>query len=128
MGVKENLILKVANKDVQSRSQLEQYRQVLIEMRKKYFTQKEMAELLNSEGIQITQQSISLYLKKFPITKVELSGAGICEKNKNKKGRKAKGKKREIVEDQIDLKEWKDQKSSMQKEKQKVLFDLNKPF
>ena len=52
---------------------LEQYRHLLIEMVKRYFTQEEMAEMLSKINVKISQQSISNYLLKVPITREELN-------------------------------------------------------
>ena len=85
-----------------------------------------MADLLNSEGIKITQQAISLYLRKYPILKSELNGKSILIKKQ--KNREAKLAKKEVIKEKVNLNAWKEQKNTIKKEDQKVLFDLNKPF
>ena len=67
-----------------------------------------MAEILNKGGIKITQQAISKYLKKRPITMEELNG-------KNESG-------------SVNLNQWKNQKTSKKKKEKKVFFNLDKPF
>ena len=74
MDSQEKILLEIQAIDKHHGSVLEQYRQALLEMTKKYFSQKEMAEMLNKGGVKITQQAISKYLKKRPITVAELNG------------------------------------------------------
>ena len=108
MDSQEKIILEIQAVDKRHGSVLEQYRQALIEMTKKYFTQKEMAEMLNKGGVKITRQGISKYLRKKPITMEELNG-------KNESG-------------SVNLNQWKKQKTSKKKKEKKVFFNLDKPF
>ena len=108
MDSQEKMILEIQAVDKRYGSVLEQYRQALIEMTKKYFTQKEMAEMLNKGGVKITRQGISKYLRKKPITMEELNG-------KNESG-------------SVNLNQWKKQKTSKKKKEKKVFFNLDKPF
>ena len=105
MDSQEKILLEIQAIDKHHGSVLEQYRQALLEMTKKYFSQKEMAEILNKGGIKITQQAISKYLKKRPITMEELN-----DKN-------------------VNLNQWKKQKTvKKSRSKKPVFFDISKPF
>ncbi len=108
MDSQEKILLEIQAIDKHHGSVLEQYRQALLEMTKKYFSQKEMAETLNKGGVKITQQAISKYLKKRPITVAELNG-------NNDSG-------------SVNLNQWKKQKTSKKKKEKKVIFNLDKPF
>ena len=109
MDSQEKILLEIQAIDKHHGSVLEQYRQALLEMTKKYFSQKEMAEILNKGGIKITQQAISKYLKKRPITMEELNG-------NNESG-------------SVNLNQWKKQKTVKKaKSKKPFFFDISKPF
>ena len=104
MDSQEKILSKIQSEEKQHGSILEQYRQALIEMTRKYFSQKEMAEMLNRGGVKITQQAISKYLNKRPITVAELNG------------------------DTPNFNHWKEVKKSKNKKPKRVIFDLDKPF
>ena len=72
-NLQEKLLLAIQADEKQRGSVLEQYRQALIEMKRKYFSHREMAEMLNKGGVKISRQSISNYLQKKPISKTELN-------------------------------------------------------
>jgi len=109
MDSQEKIISEIQSVDKRHGSVLEQYRQALIEMTKKYFTQKEMAKMLNKGGVKITRQGISKYLIKKPITMEELNG-------NNESG-------------SVNLNQWKKQKTVKKtKSKKPVFFDISKPF
>lgn len=128
MDIKEKLLLKIEKKEMHYRSKLHQFRGVLVEMKKKYLTQKEIAEMLNDSGVPITQQAISQYLTKHPITKNELKEKAVIENIIKDKCSNKKGGKKNIINQKIDLQEWAEgNKENIESEKE-VLFDLNKPF
>ena len=104
MDLKKKLILEIKSDKKQRGSVLEQYRSELIEMKRRYFSQREMAEKMNKVGIKISRQAITNYLSKRPITIAELN-----DKN-------------------VNLNQWKKQKTSKKKKFKKVFFDLDKPF
>ncbi len=109
MDSQEKILLEIQSKEKHHGSVLEQYRQALIEMTKKYFTQKEMAKMLNKGGIKITQQAVSNYLRKMPITMEELNG--------------------KTESDSVNLNKWKEQKPVRKsRSKKPVIFDLTKAF
>ncbi len=108
MDLKKKLILEIKSDKKQRGSVLEQYRPELIEMKRRYFSQREMAEKMNKVGIKISRQAITNYLRKRPITMEELNG-------NNESG-------------SVNLNQWKEQKASKKKKVQKVIFDLNEPF
>ena len=108
MDLKKKLILEIKSDKKQRGSVLEQYRPELIEMKRRYFSQREMAEKMNKVGIKISRQAITNYLRKIPITTEELNG-----KNES---------------NSVNLNKWKEQKASKKKKVKKVIFDLNEPF
>ena len=63
MDLKKKLILEIKSDKKQRGSVLEQYRQELIEMKRRYFSQREMAEKMNKVGIKISRQAITNYLR-----------------------------------------------------------------
>ena len=71
--LQEELLLEIQSTVKHRGGILGQYRHLLIEMVKRYFTQEEMAEMLSKINVEISQQSISNYLLKVPITKDELN-------------------------------------------------------
>ena len=105
MDSQEKILLAIKADEKQRGSVLEQYRQALIEMEKRYFSQREMAEMLNQGGVKISQQAVSNYLRKRPITMEELN-----DKN-------------------VNLNQWKKQKTvKKSRSKKPVFFDISKPF
>ena len=109
MDSQEKILLAIKADEKQRGSVLEQYRQALIEMKKRYFSQREMAEMLNQGGVKISQQAVSNYLRKRPITMEELNG-------NNESG-------------SVNLNQWKKQKSvKKSRSKKPVFFDISKPF
>ncbi len=104
MDLKKKLILEIKSDKKQRGSVLEQYRPELIEMKRRYFSQREMAEKMNKVGIKISRQAITNYLNKRPITVAELNG------------------------DNPNFNYWKEHKKSKKKKPKKVFFDLDKPF
>ena len=108
MDSQEKILLAIKADKKQRGSVLEQYRQALIEMKRRYFSQREMAEMLNKGGVKISQQAVSNYLRTRPITMEELNG-------KNESG-------------SVNLNQWKKQKTSKKKKEKKVFFNLDKPF
>ena len=108
MDSQKKILLEIQSKKKYRGGILGQYRRLLIEMTKKYFTHKEMAETLTKGGIKISRQSVSDYLMKIPITMEELNG-------KNESG-------------SVNLNQWKKQKTSKKKKEKKVFFNLDKPF
>jgi len=108
MDLKKKLILEIKSDKKQRGSVLEQYRPELIEMKRRYFSQREMAEKMNKVGIKISRQAITNYFRKRPITTEELNG-----KNES---------------NSVNLNKWKEQKASKKKKVKKVIFDLNEPF
>ena len=108
MDLQKKLILEIKSDKKQRGSVLEQYRPELIEMKRRYFSQREMAEKMNKVGIKISRQAITNYLRKRPITMEELN-----EGNES---------------NSVNLNQWKEQKASKKKKVQKVIFDLNEPF
>jgi len=108
MDSQEKILLAIKADNKQRGSVLEQYRQALIEMKRRYFSQREMAEMLNKGGVKISQQAVSNYLRKRPITTEELN-----EGNES---------------NSVNLNQWKEQKASKKKKVKKVIFDLNEPF
>ena len=89
------------------RGKLDDYREVLAEMGKRYFTQQQMAAVFCNAGIQISQQAISSYLKKYPLSTLELKDSvkTYPAPQKSKTGGK-----------------------SQTQNHGKIIFDLNKPF
>lgn len=109
MDSQEKIISEIQSKKKHLGGVLGEYRHLLIEMTKKYFTQKEMAEALGRIGVKISRQSISDYLIKIPITMEELNG-------NNESG-------------SVNLHQWKKQKTVKKaKSKKPVFFDISKPF
>jgi arginine repressor len=109
MDSQKKILLEIQSKKKHRGGMLGQYRHLLIEMTKKYFTHKEMAETLNKGGIKISRQSVSDYLMKMPITREELNG-----KNES---------------DGIDLNQWKNKRPAKKsRSKKPVFFDISKPF
>jgi hypothetical protein len=109
MDLKKKLILEIKSDKKQRGSVLEQYRPELIEMKRRYFSQREMAEKMNKVGIKISRQAITNYFRKRPITMEELNG-------KNESG-------------SVNLNQWKKQKTVKKtKSKKPVFFDISKPF
>ena len=108
MDLQKKLISEIKSDTKQRGSVLEQYRPELIEMKRRYFSQREMAEKMNKVGIKISRQAITNYLRKIPITTEELNG-----KNES---------------NSVNLNKWKEQKASKKKKVKKVIFDLNEPF
>ena len=108
MDSQEKILLAIKADKKQRGSVLEQYRQAVTEMKRRYFSQREMAEMLNQGGVKISQQAVSNYLRKRPITMEELNG-------KNESG-------------SVNLNQWKKQKKSKKKKEKKVIFNLDKPF
>ena len=108
MDSQKKILSEIQSKKKHRGGMLGQHRHLLIEMTKKYFTQKEMAEMLKKIGAKISRQSISDYLIKMPITMEELNG-------KNESG-------------SVNLNQWKNQKTSKKKKEKKVFFNLDKPF
>ena len=109
MDLKKKLILEIKSDKKQRGSVLEQYRPELIEMKRRYFSQREMAEKMNKVGIKISRQAITNYLRKRPITMEELNG-----KNESSS---------------VNLNQWKKQKTVKKaKSKKPVFFDISKPF
>ncbi len=108
MDSQEKILLAIKADKKQRGSVLEQYRQALTEMKRRYFSQREMAEMLNQGGVKISQQAVSNYLRKKPITMDELNGS-------NESG-------------SVNLNQWKKQKTSKKKKEKKVFFNLDKPF
>ena len=108
MDSQKKILSEIQSKKKHLGGMLGQYRHLLVEMTKGYFTQKEMVETLDKIGVKITQQSISDYLIKMPITMEELNG-------KNESG-------------SVNLNQWKNQKTSKKKKEKKVFFNLDKPF
>ena len=104
MDLKKKLILEIKSDKKQRGSVLEQYRPELIEMKRRYFSQREMAEKMNKVGIKISRQAITNYFNKRPITVAELNG------------------------DTPNLNRWKNVRQSKKKKPKKVFFDLSKPF
>ena len=111
MDLKKKLILEIKSDKKQRGSVLEQYRPELIEMKRRYFSQREMAEKMNKVGIKISRQAITNYFRKRPITMEELNGKTESSSKENN----------------TNLNKWKEQKVVKKKEK-KVVFNLNKPF
>ena len=109
MDSQEKILLAIKADKKQRGSVLEQYRQALTEMKRRYFSQREMAEMLNQGGVKISQQAVSNYLRKMPIIMEELNG-------KNESG-------------SVNLNQWKKQKTVKKtKSKKPVFFDISKPF
>jgi len=109
MDSQKKILLEIKSKKKHRGGMLGQYRHLLIEMTRGYFSQKEMVETLGKIGVKITQQSISDYLIKMPITMEELNG-------KNESG-------------SVNLNQWKKQKTVKKaKSKKPVFFDINKAF
>ena len=109
MDLKKKLILEIESDKKQRGSVLEQYRSQLIEMKRRYFSQREMAEKMNKVGIKISRQAITNYFRKRPITMEELN-------DKNESG-------------SVDLNQWKKQKTvKKSRSKKPVFFDISKPF
>ena len=73
MDSQEKILLAIQTDKKRRGSVLKQYRQALIEMKRRYFSQREMAEMLNQGGVKISQQAVSNYLRKRPITMEELN-------------------------------------------------------
>ena len=72
-NLQEKLFLAIQADTKQRGSVLEQYRQALIEMKRKNFSHREMAEMLNKGGVKISQQGISNYLRKRPLSTDEFN-------------------------------------------------------
>ncbi len=72
-NLQEKLFLAIQADKKQRGSVLEQYRQALIEMKKKCFSHREMAEKMNKVGIKISRQAITNYLRKRPISTEEFN-------------------------------------------------------
>jgi len=109
MNSEKKIISEIQSKKKHLGGILGQYRHLLIEMKRRYFTQKEMVEMLDKMGVKITQQSVSDYLIKMPITREELNG-----KNES---------------DSVDLNQWKNKRPAKKsRSKKPVFFDISKPF
>ncbi len=81
-------------------------------MKRRYFSQREMAEKMNKVGIKISRQAITNYFRKRPITMEELNGKTESSSKENN----------------TNLNKWKEHKKSKKKKPKKVFFDLDKPF
>ena len=113
MDLKKKLILEIKSDKKQRGSVLEQYRSELIEMKRRYFSQREMAEKMNKVGIKICRQAITNYFRKKPITTEELNGITDSPSKENN----------------TNLKKWKEQKTVKKtRSKKPVFFDISKPF
>jgi archaellum biogenesis ATPase FlaH len=109
MDSQKKILSEIQSKKKHRGGMLGQHRHLLIEMTKKYFTQKEMAEMMKKVGVKISRQSISDYLIKMPITMEELNG-----KNESSS---------------VNLNQWKKQKTvKKSRSKKPVFFDISKPF
>lgn len=69
----EKLLLEIQSTVKHRGGILGQYRHLLIEMVKRYFTHGDMVEMLSKINVKISRQSISSYLLKVPITRDELN-------------------------------------------------------
>ncbi len=107
IDIKTEMLEKVHSMKGDRRGILDDYRDVLVEMKKRYFTQQQMATVFCNAGIQISQQAISAYLKKHPLDNQEL----------NNSARNAPSSKQSQTKEK-----------SKTKSQNKVIFDLNKPF
>jgi len=123
-NIEHNKLLEaVQNLPPKQRSVLDGCRLALIELHKKFYTQREMAELLNANGIEISQPAISQYLKRHPFTKDELKE---IEKDLIKPIKTKQTKKKE-QNSQTSDEFWK--KPQQQKEQNKKFeVNLDKPF
>jgi hypothetical protein len=109
MDLHKKLISEIRADKKQRGSILEEYRPALIEMKRRYFSHREMAEMMNKVGIKISRQAITNYLMKMPITTEELNG-----KNES---------------NSVDLDKWKRQTAAKKsRSKKPVFFDISKPF
>ena len=108
---------------VKYRSKLDQYRHVLIELHRKFYTQREMSEILQGNGVDISQQAISQYLQRHPFTKDELkqveSGLVKSDTAKSKQTQKTKEDSKSF---------WKKKTEVKQHDNKKFDVDLNQPF
>lgn len=105
--LKAEMLEKVHSMKGDRRGILDDYRDVLAEMKKRYFSQQQMATVFCNAGIQISQQAISAYLKKHPLGNQELNN--LVRNSSVSKQSQTKGK-------------------SKTQSQNKVIFDLNKPF
>ncbi|MBN2642503.1 MAG: hypothetical protein JXR78_12685 [Victivallales bacterium] len=105
--LKAEMLEKVHSMKGDRRGKLDDYREVLAEMGKRYFTQQQMAAVFCNAGIQISQQAISSYLRKHPLNTLEF---------------------KDSVKTYPAPRESQTGGKSQKQRHGKIIFDLNKPF